>query len=207
MKDLIILVPDKNVKFGIEGLLSRFRSLDIREISYEIFVHPLHDPGIYHDAANFLRPFSNQYSYALVLLDREGSGRQDSAEEIAREIKRDIERNGWPSRVEVIIFDPELEIWVWTESQHIAAVLGWDNYLQLKEWLREQGLWQRDAYKPSRPKEALEISLKRRRIPRSSSIYLDIAKRVNLNLCQEASFIRFKNILQQWFSLVLIILQ
>lgn len=109
--------------------------------------------------------------------------------------------------MEVIIFDPELEIWVWTESQHIAAVLGWDNYLQLKEWLREQGLWQRDAYKPSRPKEALEISLKRRRIPRSSSIYLDIAKRVNLNLCQEASFIRFKNILQQWFSLVLIILQ
>ena len=43
MKDLIVLVPDKNVRFGIDSLLSRYESLNIKQISYDIFVHPLHD--------------------------------------------------------------------------------------------------------------------------------------------------------------------
>lgn len=124
MKDLVVLVPDKDVRFGIDGLLSRYQSLNIRKISYEIFIHPMHDPGVYHEAANFLRQFSNQYSYALAFLDREGSGQQGSAEEIAEHIKRDIERNGWPDKAEVVVFDPELEIWIWIESQHTAKALG-----------------------------------------------------------------------------------
>ena len=199
MKDLVVLVPDKDVRFGIDGLLSRYQSLNIRMISYEIFIHPMHDPGVYHDAANFLRPFSNQYSYALAFLDREGSGQQGSAEEIAEHIKRDIERNGWPTRAEVVVFDPELEIWIWIESRHTARALGWDDYLELKEWLKERGHWEQNASKPRRPKEALLISLKNRRIPRSSSIYFEIAEKVNLNLCHEPSFERLKDILQQWF--------
>jgi hypothetical protein len=199
MKDLVVLVPDKDVRFGIDGLLSRYQSLNIRKISYEIFIHPMHDPGVYHDAANFLRPFSNQYSYALAFLDLEGSGQQGSTEEIAEYIKRDIERNGWPEKVEVVVFNPELEIWIWIESQHTAKALGWDDYLELKEWLRERGQWEQNASKPRRPKEALLISLKNKRIPRSSSIYFEIAKKANLNLCHEPSFERLKNILKQWF--------
>jgi hypothetical protein len=200
MKNLVILVPDKDVRLGIDGLLSRYRSLNIKQISYDIFTHPLHDPGIYHGAANFLRPLSNQYSYSLVFLDREGSGQHGSTEQIARNIKRDIKRNGWPNRVEVIVFDPELEIWAWTESKNTARALGWNNYLELKTWLTEQGInWKQDGLKPERPKEALELSLRKKGIPRSSSIFREIADNVGLNRCQDESFRKCREILQRWF--------
>ena len=200
MKDLIVLVPDKNVRFGIDSLLSRYESLNIKDIFYDIFVHPLHDAGVYHNAANFLRAFSNHYSYALVFLDREGSGQEQTLpNNIANTVKKDIESNGWPDRVEVIVFDPELEIWVWTESPYTAAALGWDNYLDLKKWLNEQGFWEQNSSKPKRPKEAVESSLKLKRIPRSSSIYREIGQRVSLHRCQDESFRSFRNILQKWF--------
>lgn len=200
MKDLVVLVPDKNVQFGIDSLLSRYESLNIRQIFYEIFVHPLHDPGVYHNAANFLRPLSNRYSYALVFLDHEGCGQERTpSDEIASTVKRNIERSGWPNRVEVIVFDPELEIWIWTDSPHTASALGWNSFSDLKNWLTQQGLWAQNVAKPERPKEAVEIALRKRRIPRSSSIYREIAQNVSLIGCQDDSFMKFKNILLQWF--------
>ncbi|MGQ9632147.1 MAG: methylation-associated defense system protein MAD4 [bacterium] len=200
MKDLVVLAPDKNAKFGIDGLLSRYESLNIRQISYDIFVHPLHDPGVYRDAANFLRPLSSHYSYALVFLDHEGSGQEITPpDEIARRMKTDIERNGWPNRIEVIVFHPELEIWVWTESPHTAKALGWGDYSELKNWLIGQKIWQENASKPKRPKEAVEVSLRMKRIPRSSSIYKEISQNVSLDRCQDRSFRNFRDILQKWF--------
>lgn len=200
MKDLVVLVPDKNVYSGIDGLLSRHESLNIKQISYEIFVHPLHDPGVYDDAANFLRQFSNQYLYALVFVDYEGSGQEQTLPgDIAIKVRKEIERNGWSNRVEVIVFDPELEIWVWADSPHTASALGWNSFPGLKNWLTQQGFWAQNAAKPQRPKEAVEIALRKKRIPRSSSIYQEIAQNVSLIGCQDDSFIKFKNILQQWF--------
>lgn len=200
MKDLVVLGPDKNVKFGIDGLLFRFESLNIKQISYEIFVHPLRDPGVYHDAANFLRPFSSGYLYALVFLDHEGSGQEHKQpDDIALEIKTGIERSGWQNRVEVIVFVPELENWVWTDSLHTSEALGWDSYSELKNWLMEEGMWKQNVSKPNRPKKAMEMALKRTRIPRSSSIYMEVAQRVSLDRCQDQSFRNLRNILQRWF--------
>jgi hypothetical protein len=64
MKDIIILVADKNTQFTIEGLLTRHLAFHITPVTkdtYDIYVHPLRDPGIYKAAANFLRPYQNQY--------------------------------------------------------------------------------------------------------------------------------------------------
>jgi len=103
MIDLVVLVAGKNEKYGIDILLSRFIKLEIPQITYDIFVHPLRDPGIYHNGADFLRPLATQYSYTLVFLDHEGSGQETtSPDAISIKIKTDIERNGWPDRVEVI---------------------------------------------------------------------------------------------------------
>ena len=200
MKDLIILVADKNMKSGMENLLLRTESLNINAISFDIFVHPQKDPGIYHRAADFLRPFPRMYSYAIALIDREGSGKEDlSSDEMADRIKRQIEHNGWPEKAEVIVFDPELENWVWTDSIHTAKALGWSNYSELNNWLEEQGIWHKSMNKPVRPKEALEISLRQKGIPRSSSIYKEIAQKASFAECQDRAFIKLKTVIQKWF--------
>jgi len=199
-KDLLVLVPDKNVQIGMGALLSRHQSLNIRQITFDIFVHLHRDPGVYHGAGNFLKLFSQKYLYALVFIDREGSGQENKpAENIALEIKTSLESAGWANRVEVIVFDPEFEIWVWTESPHTAYALGWKSYSELKNWLINKGLWEHNSVKPKRPKEAVEKALEEKRIPRSSSIYKEIAQKVSLNYCQDKSFIKLKNILQKWF--------
>ncbi len=118
---------------------------------------------------------------------------------MAGKIKEEIQRNGWPDRVEVIVFDPELESWVWAKSPYTAGALGWSDYSELKNWLITQRLWEENTPKPKRPKEAVEVSLKIKRIPRSSSIYLEIAQNVSLERCHDQSFRNLKEILQKWF--------
>ena len=61
MKNLVVLVPDKNTKFVLQGLLPRHQSFGIKEIQYDIFVHPHRDPGVYHNAVNFLQTFQTQF--------------------------------------------------------------------------------------------------------------------------------------------------
>ena len=56
-----MLVADKNTQFVIEGLLSRREALAIRPFHYDIYIHPQHDPGVYHQAPSFLEVFQNQY--------------------------------------------------------------------------------------------------------------------------------------------------
>jgi hypothetical protein len=200
MKDMIVLVPDRNMRFGIDSLLYRHDSLNIRQISYDILIHPRHDPGIYCEGVELLRDFTNQYRYALVFIDHEGSGQENaSVDEIANHIKYGLENNGWQDRAEVIVFEPELEIWLWAESTHTANVLGWDDYNTLKNWLVSKGLWEEDAPKPMKPKKALEMSLAVKRISRTSSIYEEIASKVSLHRCRVPSFLKFREILQKWF--------
>jgi hypothetical protein len=61
------------------------------------------------------------------------------------------------------------------------------------------GYWQKDETKPSRPKELLEVVLHRTRKPRSSALYRQLAGTVGLRGCQDSSFLRFREILQEWF--------
>ncbi len=200
-KDLVVLVPDKDTKFALEGILGRHYALHIKGIEYDIFVHPLHDPGVYKKAVDFLRPYLSFYRYALVFLDREGSGQErKSASQISEDLKNQLERNGWPNRAEVIVFDPELEIWAWVDSAKMAQIVGWTDYRQLKNYLVQHRLWQRDTPKPQKPKEAFELALRSKGIPRSSSIYKEIADQVSFNGCVEASFDKFRTVLKGWFS-------
>lgn len=200
-KDLIVLVADKNMQFALDGLLSRYHALQIIPITYDIYVHPLRDPGVYRQSINFLRLFHKQYRYALVFLDREGSGQeQKSANQIEDEIRRNLENNGWPGRAEVIVFDPELEIWAWVNSPHVATSLGWNNFTSLETFVKERDFWTEEVSKPNRPKEAVEAALKEKRIQRSSAIYKKIASDASFRDCREPSFLRFKNVLRNWFA-------
>ncbi len=201
MKDLIVLVPDKNVKFGIESLLKRNNSFGIHPINFDIFIHPERDPGIYKNAHDFLRGFTNKYRYSLVFIDYEGSGQEiKSIDNLASEIKIKLERNGWLKRCEVIVFNPESEIWLWVNSYHFYNYFGFNSFDELKYLLAKKRMWNSNQNKPEKPKEAFENLLKEKKIPRSSSIYRDFAERVNFQNCQETSFLKFKETIFNWFQ-------
>jgi hypothetical protein len=201
MKDLIILVADRNIKFTFDGILQRHISLNIREIYYDIFIHNNRDPGVYNRAAEFLRPFINKYSHSLVILDKEGSGQEGkSTEKTRKEIKEGLECNGWDERAEVIVIEPELEIWAWTDSIHMAQAIGWPDYIQLKNFIVNKGFWPEHMNKPLHPKEAFELALREKKIPRSSSIYKKIADKVSLSRCEDRAFNQLLNILHKWFG-------
>ncbi|MGC8794699.1 MAG: methylation-associated defense system protein MAD4 [Bryobacteraceae bacterium] len=201
-KDLILLVADKNMEAVMAGLLDRPQSLGIRSISFDIFVHPRRDPGCLTSADDFLRPFSSAYRYALVLFDHEGCGRESTpAETLADEVKTRLENAGWPGRTEVVVLAPELEVWAWTDSPHVARSLGWtDRTPPLREWLADRGYWPPEETKPAQPKAALEAALREVRKPRSSAIYGDLARSVSLKGHTEPAFLRLIHALQRWFS-------
>ena len=56
-KDLIVLVADKDMESSLKGILARNHSLGIREISFDIFVHPYKDPGCLNISDQFMRSF------------------------------------------------------------------------------------------------------------------------------------------------------
>jgi hypothetical protein len=194
--DLIILVADKNMEAAIQGLLQRHEALGIPPLSAKVFVHPYRDPGVLNEAHEFLAPFTTQYARALVMFDREGSGRQDSAEVLGREVQSRLDGAGWIRRSAVIVLDPELETWVWSDSPHVPVALR----LSSKEFESLRAKYQiKGQAKPSRPKDALEEALFHSKTPRSSSIYYELAKKVTLARCNDQAFLKLKSCLREWF--------
>jgi len=204
MKDLVVLVADKNTQFTLQGLFCRNQSLGIRDVSqdYDIFVHPQRDPGCYNQCVDFLRSFNSVYNYGLVVFDHEGSGQErKSREVIESELEQEFSQSGWDNRVAVIVLEPELESWVWSDSPHVERILGWEEQTSsLKNWLISQNFLEPEQIKPARPKEALETTLRFVSKPRSSSIYEQLAKTVGFSRCQDASFLKLKSVLQSWFA-------
>lgn len=199
-RDLVVLVADKDMESAFRGILLRSDSLGIRSISFDIFVHPQSDPACLKTADQFLRSFVNQYHFALVAFDREGSGRADSREVLELEVEQRMALVGWQERSTVIVFEPELEIWVWSRSPHVDEILGWTNQsIPLRAWLIAQNHMVESESKPKRPKEAMEAALKKIKRPRSASVYLQLAQKVSLKNHTEPAFIKLQSTLQKWF--------
>lgn len=200
-QDLIVLVADKSMEFAVRGILGRNQSMQMREISSVFHVHPERDPGCLLRGDSFLRLFTNQFVHALIVLDREGSGENKlSREEIETGIENRLSQSGWGDRATAVVIDPELEMWVWSDSPQVDIVLGWNNREPaLRPWLQQKGYLQANQVKPARPKEALELALRMVRKPRSSSLYHELAQKVNLVRCIDPSFVKLKTVLQKWF--------
>lgn len=199
--DLIVLVADSNTENAVKGLLSRPEALGIRALSLDIVPHPERDPGCWLRAPELLRSFRVRYRYALVLLDRHGSGQEKKTR---LEMEKDLgERlaSDWGDRAAAVVLDPELEVWLWSDSPHVEAVLGWkDRNPSLRSWLAEKGFMVEGTIKPSQPKEAVEKALRAVRKPRSSALYRELAGRVSFERCTDPAFARFKEVLRGWFG-------
>jgi hypothetical protein len=200
-KDLIVLTADKNTEYGIRGLLSRPASFGIRPIQLDIFVHSHHDPGCAREAQDFLRPFLRHYHRALVIFDRVGSGREMVGREVlSEEVRGRLAATGWGDRAEVIVLDPEIEVWVFAPSPKVELCLGWSGGRRpLRRWLESHGLWEANQAKPGDPKAALERTLAEMRKPRSSAIYKHLGEQVGFRGCTDRSFLKLRDVLAKWF--------
>jgi len=200
--DLVMLVPGKDERETFIGLLNERRSsLGIRDIRFEILVHPRRDPGCFHEAPQVLQPYLNAARYSLIVLDYVGSGQEDrQADHVAFDLNRRMEESGWCGRTRVLLLQPELENWVWSDSPELDRTIGWQGRTpSLRRWLLD-GRWLLPGNaKPTEPKECFQAALQEVRIKRSSAIYRQLAERVGLDRCQDRGFLAFKEIVRTWF--------
>lgn len=194
---LIILVADNNMKRTLQGLLQRPQALGIHPVKADIFVHPGHDPGVFAGAHEFLRPFFRQCDHVLVLFDREGCGQeQKTAVQLQQEVQQRLDSAGWQGRSQVIVLDPELEMWVWSDSPHVARILG-TTQDELRKMLEANPA---DPHgKPVHPKETMKEVLRRNGIPRSSALYEELAQHVSFRRCTDLAFRQMQTTLKRWF--------
>jgi hypothetical protein len=202
--DLFVLVADQDQAQAILALLEhRTPSLGVRTCRFEVRKHPQHDGGCFRQAPDLLRTMQSQAAHALVVLDREGSGADEKAPgEIEANLEGRLGTSGWDDRARAVVIDPELEIWLWSDSPHVATALGWiAGEADLQKWLTGQGFLSAGAVKPARPKEAMLAVLHETRVKPSASIFAEAARNVSLERCQDRSFLRFRDILRGWFPL------
>jgi hypothetical protein len=202
--DLIVLVADKNTQFAVRGLLSRHAALGIRQITSDIYVHPERDPGCLRKCDAFLSSFRQSHRHAMVVFDREGCGREEESRSALEQlVEKSLLRTGWEqSRVAAVSPDPELEVWVWSDSPEVDACLGWHgNSPGLRPWLRANRFLTSDFTKPTRPKEAMEAALRQVRKARSSAIFRALAESVSVERCADPAFAKFRATLTKWFPI------
>lgn len=201
MKDLVALVADVQQEKTLDTLLSkRHHSLGIRTITYDIFRHPRKDPGVYHEAADFLSPYTSSYRYALILLDTAWDSVPGDAAFLHAQIMSRMQSKGWSEeRCQVIPIVPELEIWVWGSSPVVNEVLRMSQQ-DIRSLADRCGGWDEGRSKPNEPKQLLETVLRQQRRPRSSALFQELAARVSLRRCQDPAFTALRSTLQRWFS-------
>jgi len=201
-KDLVVLVADKNMEATVRGLLPRYEALQTRSVSFDIFVHSERDPGCFLRGHDFLRPMAKRYAHGLIMFDRDGSGQERKTRiELERVVTARLAASGWDDRAAVVVLDPELEIWVWSDSPHVDRCLGWEGQqTDLRTWLTQRGVWTGEEHKPRDPKDAMEQALRHVRRPRSSSIYSQLAGNVSVRRCQDAALLAYLKHLQNWFG-------
>jgi hypothetical protein len=201
-KDLIVLAADGQIEFAIKGLLTRGLSLQFREVTCDIYTHPAKDPGCFLRGHDFLRLFHRQYAHALVVFDREGCGRQALPRPaLEADLEQRLAASGWRDRAAAVAIDPELEVWVWSDSPEVDAALGWTGRSPaLAAWLLSEGYCTAAGTKPLSPKKALEHALRLAQKRRSSAIYRQLAERVSAHRCIDPAFLKLKTLMRTWFA-------
>ena len=122
------------------------------------------DGGIHRRAHELLRRFIHSHQNAVVMLDKNFGGRLPAAV-VRGEILHNLLNNGWSAEcVEVVVIDPELEVWLWQRGNpHIGTAFRYNSPIPLEEFLATEGLWSSAAVKPTQPKEAASLLLRQNR--------------------------------------------
>ncbi|HLX60243.1 MAG TPA: hypothetical protein VKX17_03065 [Planctomycetota bacterium] len=199
MKDLILLLADKNAQFALKGALERPKAIGIRKIEFDFRVHAGRDGGVRKSGPETLALLRRQFNHALLVLDYEGSGAgAQSALELEAELDERL-KTVWQDAAKAIVIEPELDIWIWGSDNAIKQVIKWPIGGTIRNWIKGKGFNVSENSKPDRPKEALEAVLRELDIPRSSSLYHEITSRISLARCKDMAFQRMRQKLASWF--------
>ncbi len=206
MRELVILVADATMEAVLRTFFERQavqKTLGCGELAIDpvqdIFRDPVHtDGGVHRRAHEILRRYLRTHRRALVFLDQQ-FGAERPADQVRLEILENLRRNGWADRCEVVVIDPELEVWMWQESPHVARAVGHRGNRSLRQQLAEEGEWPDDLEKPRAPKETLQRLIRENRVGVATGVYCDIAKQVSVRGCTDASFRHFLTTLRSWF--------
>ncbi|MBI2570429.1 MAG: hypothetical protein HYV63_25800 [Candidatus Schekmanbacteria bacterium] len=201
------MVADKNMESALRGILSR------EEVRLVLGTAPFlfdprrdllvaagqNDPGLYTRASEILQPYAGSWKHAVVLVDAEWQG-SPGADQIQQRLNEHLVNAGWADGDGLgLVVDPEIDLWLWSDSPHTPVALGWPSWIELREMLERESLLKPGQLKPERPKEAAERALRLKRKVRSSLIYEQISSRVSIRRCQEPAVLVLLETLQRWF--------
>jgi hypothetical protein len=208
VRALGFLVADKNMEACLHGLFDRDgwrRAVGCGPV--EIAATDVHvaaghnDPGIYSKGDDLLRPFVGKYARMVIMVDAQWEG-SPGVDAIRGRVAGHLAAAGWRKDSGlVLVLDPELDVWLWTRTDHTAKALGWERWSELEGPLAVQDWWASEQDKPSRPKEAAEWALRQRHRPRSSQVYRRLAGSVGLGRCTDEAFVALRDALRRWFPL------
>jgi hypothetical protein len=160
------------------------------------------DGGIHRRAHDLLRRYLPSHHNVIVMLDKNFGGQLPAA--IVREqILNNLLHNGWSAECfEVVVIDPELEVWLWQRGNaHVARVFRYNGSVSLEAFLEAEGFWSAAALKPPRPKEAARLLLQRYRGGAPMVVYARIIENISVSGCQDPAFNLLAAALRRWFPL------
>jgi hypothetical protein len=175
-KDLVVLVPDKNAQFLVDGVLSQSAALAIRPPLRQLDTHPFRDAGCL-DADELLESQAERYEHALVVANQERSGRRELPRiDVEAGLEAKLSRSGWGPRARAVVVDPGVGRWM------------------LEHELGER--WSPEVL----AEEAVEQALRRRRIPQSPALYRTLGARLVEEGDPDPAWQRLLLTLRDWFG-------
>lgn len=210
MRPLLVYVADKNMAEAVSGLLDRegfHRAVACAPFDFDSrrdlkVANGQNDPGIYTRGAELMRPYRAAYERAVLIADEEWDG-SPGADTMRHALRAHLDAAGWVGDNGLpLVVSPEADVWLWSDSPHSALALGWASWDELRPALQQQGLLNGDQQKPTRPKEAAEWALARKRLSRAAWRYREVASQVSLRRCTDPALQAFLDQLRIWFPAV-----
>lgn len=207
MRPLLFLVADKNMEHALRGFFERdgwHRAVPCEHFEFDAnrdirVAAGQNDSGLYTRANELLRPFHGRYERVVVMIDAKWDG-SPGVERIRQRIQEHLTNAGWVDVDSLaLVFDPEVDVWLWSDSPHVPKAMGWADWGALRRALEKERFLAKGAVKPQRPKEAAEWALRKKRKPRSSAVYRKIAAAVSLSRCRDPSLRELLDALSRWF--------
>jgi len=199
--DLVVVVADGGIEQAVRGMLSRPRALGIRSLQGVEYpkLHKL-DQGSFESGHELAELYRTTHEHALIIFDFDWEGRPtDDPNVMVEQVEAKLDRT-WGGRGRCVVIDPELEVWIWSDSPHVAKALGWERMSELRQWLELRELWPPAVPKPTDPKQAYEQAIREKRVQKSNATFLKLAQSVSFERCNDHSFQRLVGILRGWFG-------